>query len=68
MTANNAERKYWGIMRTGHIYESFYGTRAEAEEYVRRENAAEGSDYSEILTKGMTLEEFYQWFEDMQGK
>jgi hypothetical protein len=67
MTANNAERLYWGIVTTGHVYETFYGTQEEALAHVRKLNDTEGNGFSEIITGGMTEEEEWDWLIEKQG-
>jgi hypothetical protein len=55
----------WGIMRTGGVASTFYGTRHEVIEHVRFINATDDSGSSEIVTKGMTLEESIKWLAEV---
>jgi hypothetical protein len=58
------ERQDWGILRTGHVASTFHGTRAEAEEHVRRLNSTDEQGSSEVVTVGMTLEQSMDWLEN----
>jgi hypothetical protein len=55
----------WGIIRTGGIASTFYGTREAAEEHVRNLNETDEQGSSEIITVGMTLKESIEWLDEV---
>jgi hypothetical protein len=61
-TGSKCERAQdWGILRTGGVASTFRGTRAEAEEHIRRLNETDEQGSSEIITVGMTRDEAFDW-------
>lgn len=54
----------WGIMRTGGVFSTFYGTREEALLHVRTLNESDEHGSSEIVTDGMSREQAIEWMVD----
>jgi hypothetical protein len=61
----NRGKREWGIMRTGGVFSTVFGTHEEAVAYVNALNETDEQGSSEIITTGMTPEEASAWLAEV---